>query len=151
MVIQGVFMEQRVKRYARAGFSLMEIMIAVTILGIIMAMVAPALQNTLKKGKARTAKSSLKGFQSAIEQYQMDVGQLPQALKDLIKRPREERAAKKWEGPYLKNENEIPEDPFEAPFVYKLTPGGKHPYELYSRGPNGTEAPKEEWINVWDE
>jgi len=136
-------------RYARAGFSLMEIMIAITILGLIMAMVGPALQNTLRKGKVRTAKSSLKGFQSAIEEYQMEVGQLPQTLKDLIKKPRE--GAKKWDGPYLKKTDEIPEDPFNNPYVYKLTPGAKHPYELYSRGPNGADAPKEEWISVWDE
>jgi general secretion pathway protein G len=139
------------RRIARAGFSLMEIMIAVTILGLVMAMVAPALQNTLRKGKIRTAKSSLKGFQQGIEEYQMEVGKLPQTLKDLIKKPRDEAAAKKWEGPYLKKADEIPVDPFENPFVYKLTPGAKHPYEMYSRGPNGADAPKEEWISVWDE
>jgi len=140
------------RSYVRAGFSLMEIMIAVTILGLIMAMVAPALQNTLRKGKVRTAKSSINGFQSAIEQYQMEVGHLPQTLKDLIKKPRDEKAAKKWDGPYLKiSGDEIPVDPFDEDFVYKLTPGAKHPYELYSRGPNGAEAPKEEWISVWDE
>ena len=139
------------RRIARAGFSLMEIMIAVTILGLVMAMVAPALQNTLKKGKIRTAKSSLKGFQHGIEEYQMEVGQLPQTLKDLIKMPRDEKAKKKWEGPYLKKTDEIQEDPWSENFVYKLTPGSKHPYELYSRGPNRADAPKEEWISVWDE
>lgn len=138
------------KRIARAGFSLMEIMIAVTILGLVMAMVGPALQNTLKKGKIRTTKSTMRSFKDAIASYQMEVGQLPQTLKDLIKKPREERAAKKWEGPYIEKED-IPEDPWGENFVYKLTPGSKHPYEMYSRGPNGAEAPKEEWISVWDE
>jgi len=137
-------------RHARAGFSLMEILIAIVILGLIMAMVGPALQNTLRKGKIGTTKSTMRGFKNAISQYQMDVGQLPQALKDLIKKPRDEKAAKKWDGPYIDKE-EIPEDPFNNPFVYKLTPGAKHPYELYSRGANGPDAPKEEWINVWDE
>lgn len=138
------------RRIARAGFSLMEIMIAVTILGLVMAMVSPALQNTLKKGKIRTTKSTMRSFKDAISTYQMEVGKLPQTLKDLIKKPREEGAAKKWEGPYIEKED-IPEDPWGENFVYKLTPGAKHPYEMYSRGPNGADAPKEEWISVWDE
>ena len=137
-------------RCARAGFSLMEIMIAVTILGLVMAMVGPALNNTLKKGKIRTTKSTMRSFKDAISSYQMEVGKIPQTLKDLIKKPREESAAKKWEGPYIEKED-IPEDPWGENFVYKLTPGSKHPYELYSRGPNGVDAPKEEWISVWDE
>lgn len=135
----------------RAGFSLMEIMIAITILGLIMAMVGPALQNTLKKAKKRTATSTMRGFKDAISSYQMDVGQLPQSLKDLIVQPRDEKAKKKWEGKYIDKE-EIPEDPWGENFIYKVgASGGKHPYELYSRGPSGAEAPKEEWISVWDE
>lgn len=144
-------MEQRKRQYARAGFSLMEIMIALVIIGMIAAAATPALLNMLAKGKIRTTQSSLRVFKDAISQYQMDIGQLPQSLKDLIKRPRDERAAKKWINSYLANENEVPEDPYGEPFVYKLTPGAKHPYELYSRGTNKTEAPKEEWISVWDE
>src|SRR5690606_14831856 len=93
------------RRIARAGFSLMEIMIAVTILGLVMAMVGPALQNTLKKGKIRTTKSTMRSFKDAISTYQMEVGKLPQTLKDLIKKPREELAAKKWEGPYIEKED----------------------------------------------
>ncbi len=138
------------KRCARAGFSLMEIMIAVTILGLIMAMVGPALQNTLRKGRISTAKNSLKVLRNGIEEYQMEVKSLPQRLKDLIEQPRDEKAKKNWGGPYLKNAN-VPEDPWDQDFVYKLTPGAKHPFELFSRGPSGADAPKEEWISVWDE
>jgi len=137
-------------RYARAGFSLMEIMIAVMILGLVAAMVGPAAMNAYKNAQKRTAKATMRSFKDAIGMYQMHVGQLPQTLKDLIKKPRDERASKKWEGPYIEKE-ELPEDPWNSPFVYKLTPGAGHPYELYSRGPNGADAPKEEWISVWDE
>lgn len=138
------------KKAGRAGFTLMELMIAMTVLGLLMAVVAPSLNNVLKKGKVRTAKATLRGFKDGISSYQMDVGQLPQSLKELIQKPREERAAKKWEGPYIDKE-ELPEDPWGESFVYKITPGAKHAYELHSRGPNGAEASKEEWISVWDE
>lgn len=138
------------KSYARAGFSLMEIMIAVMILGLVAAMVGPKAMQYFENSKKRTAKATMRSFKDAIAMYQMNVGQVPQVLKDLIKRPRDERASKKWEGPYIDKE-EMPEDSWGNSFVYKLTPGAKHPYELYSRGPNGAEASKEEWISVWDE
>jgi general secretion pathway protein G len=151
---KGVFMatmthdDARMRRYARAGFSLMEIMIAVMILGLVLAMVGPALNNAYKKSQKRTAKASMAGFKTAISEYQREVRQLPVKLDDLIRKPKGE--VKGWEGPYLEKET-MPEDPWGAKFVYKLTPqGGKHPYELYSYGPNGKGAPKEEWISVWD-
>jgi general secretion pathway protein G len=137
-------------RYARAGFSLMEIMIAVMILGLVMAMVGPALFNALKKSQKRTAAASLKSFKNGISEYQRETHQYPVKLKDLIKKP---TGIKGWEGPYVGEEGmqEVPADPWGADFKYKLTPGAKHQYELYSWGPNGQGSPKDEWISVWEE
>ena len=135
---------------AREGFSLMEILIAVMILGLVAALVGPAAFNAYKNAQKNTAKTTLRSFKDAINMYQTHVGQLPQTLKDLIKKPRDERSAKRWEGPYI-NKEEVPEDPWGNDFKYKITAGAKHPYDLYSRGPNGESAPKEEWISVWDE
>ena len=139
------------KRYARAGFTLMEILIAVMILGLLSALVGPAVMNIYKGQQKRAAKSSLDGFKKGVSMYQMHVGALPTTLKDLIKKPKEERSAKKWEGPYVGEDlTEVPEDPWGGKFVYKVTSGAKHPYELYSYGPNGKGSPKEEHISVWD-
>ena len=74
-------------RYARAGFSLMEIMIAVMILGLVMAMVGPALNNAYKKSQKRTAAVTVRSFKNAIAEYQRETHQLPAKLKDLIKKP----------------------------------------------------------------
>jgi general secretion pathway protein G len=139
--------ERKETRYARPGFSLMEIMIAVTIMGLIMAMVVPAVNNSLKKAKKRTAVSSLRNFKNAITEYHNETHQYPTKLRDLIKKP---TGLKGWEEPYLAFE-EIPQDPWGQDFKYKVTQGGKHPYELYSWGPNGQGSPKDEWINVWEE
>ncbi len=142
---------EKEKHYARAGFTLMEILIAVMILGLLSALVGPAVMNIYKGQQKKAAKGSIDGFKKGISMYQMHVGALPTTLKDLIKKPKEERAAKKWEGPYVGEDlTEIPEDPWGEKFAYKLTPGGKHPYELYSYGPNGKGSPKEEQISVWD-
>jgi len=137
------------KGCARAGFTLMEILIAVMIIGLVGAMVGPYAVNAYKDAQKRTAKSSMRSLKDAISMYQMHLGHLPQSLKDLIKEPKDERDKKKWQK-YIEKD-EVPEDPWNNSFVYKLTPGGKHPYDLYSRGSNGSDAPKEEWISVWDE
>jgi general secretion pathway protein G len=140
------------KRYIRPGFTLMEILIAVMILGLLSALVVPAVFNIYKGQQKKAAQSSLQGFKKGIQMYQMHVGALPATLKDLIKKPKDEKAIKKWEGPYVGEDlTEVPEDPWNEKFVYKVTPGAKHPYELYSYGPNGKGSPKEEQISVWSE
>lgn len=143
--------EVRDKRCARAGFTLMEILIAVAIIGLLGAIMGPALNSIYKNQQKKAAKATLRAFKDGISQYQRDVLQLPATLKDLIKKPKDERASKKWEGPYVGEDlTEVPEDPWGGKFMYKLTPGGKHPYDLYSYGPNGKGAPKEEQIDVWE-
>jgi general secretion pathway protein G len=138
------------KRYVRSGFSLMELMVVILILGLLGAVVGPAVMKQYESAQKRTAKATIRAFKDAISTYQMHLGHLPPALKDLIKKPSEERDKKKWEGPYIEKE-EVPEDPWGERFVYKVTPGAQRAYELYSRGPNKEAAAKEEWISVWDE
>ena len=143
---------ERDRRYARAGFTLMEILIAVMILGLLGAMVGPALNNIYKNQQKRACESSLLGMKKGIQIYKDRIMKLPTTLKDLIKKPKDEAAAKRWEGPYIGEEGatEVPKDPWGEDFKYKVIPaGGKHPYELYSYGPNGKGSPKEEQIDVW--
>lgn len=137
-------------RHVRVGFSLMEIMIAVMILGLVAGLVGPKVFQFLENSKKTGAVTELKTFKSSIAMYREAVGQLPGTLKDLQKKPKDERAAKRWQGPYVDKEGEI-EDPWSNKYSYKITEGGKHPYELLSYGPNGKGSPKEEWISVWDE
>lgn len=142
----------RDRRYARPGFTLMEILIAVMILGLLGAMIAPALNNIYKNQQKRTAEASLLGMKKGIQIYKDRIMKLPATLKDLIKKPKDEQAAKRWEGPYIGEEGieEVPKDPWGEDFKYKITPApAKHPYELYSYGPNGKGSPKEEQIDVW--
>jgi general secretion pathway protein G len=131
------------------GFTLIEIMIAITIIGILGAILAPSMLSYLSSSKETATKSNLRTTEMVINQFYADTGSFPEKLRDLIKKPADEQAAKKWKGPYLKS-NSVPTDGWDTPFVYKK-PGEKgHPYELYSYGPNGKGAPKNEWISVWD-
>ena len=143
-------------KYARAGFTLMEILIAVMIIGVLGAMIGPALFNVYKNQQISATAASLKSLKDGIGMFKMHTGQYPVKLKDLVVKPKsgEERVTKKWQGPYVGKEGatDVPEDPWIEKFVYKVTPGGgKHPYELRSWGPNGKGSPKEEWISAWDE
>jgi general secretion pathway protein G len=83
--------------------------------------------------------------------YKTNINSFPPRLKDLIDKPKDERAAKKWQGPYIDKE-EVPEDPCNNKYHYKINAeGAKRPYELLSYGPNGKGSPKTEWISVWEE
>lgn len=139
----------------RAGFTMMELMIVIVIIGLLGGVLAPAVNNALKKARKGTAKTAVMNIKNGITRFQAELGKYPTKLKDLVVRPKsgDEKVTKKWDGPYGFEEGteDIPEDPWGEKFVYKLNqPGSKHPYELYSHGPNGKGAPKDEQIGVWD-
>lgn len=138
----------------RAGFTMVELMIVIVIIGLLAGVLAPAVNGALKKARKGTVKTTVMNIKSGILKYESELTKYPSSLKDLIKRPKsgDERVTKKWDGPYFGDDlDEMPEDAWGNKFVYKLNaPGTKPPYQLYSYGPNGKGAPKEEWISVWD-
>jgi len=139
-------------QYARAGFSLLEIMIAVMILGLVAGLVGPKVMQFLEDSKIRAAQTTLKIFRNSIDLYRADINQLPTKLKDLIKKPAGD-VAKKWKHAYL-DKDEEPDDPWGVKYHYKVTPGASNnkPYELWSWGGiEGKSEPKEKRISVWDE
>jgi general secretion pathway protein G len=135
------------RKIAQDGFTLIELMIAVAIIGILAAVVVPNFMGYLRRAKVSAAKTELKVLADSILNFNLDTGRYPARLNDLVKRPTEEDVASKWQGPYLKKK-ELPKDPWTNRYVYKLTPGQENPYELYSYGPNGRRAPKAEWIRA---
>lgn len=136
-------------RHLKSGMTFIEIVIVLAIIAIMATVVVPNLMSYVNSSKKTTAKSTLQAFQGAINMINVHTGRYPASLNELVKKPTDERVAKKWEGPYIK-QKEIPLDPWGERYVYKLTPQTEHPYDLYSYGPDGRGAPKAEWINVWD-
>lgn len=137
------------QRSSKDGFTLIEMMVAIAILAILAVVIAPNFMGYLQTARKTKASATIRTLDQAITLYNIQVGQYPQSLKDLVRRPTDEKLAYKWqEGGYLKGK-EIPVDPWGNTFKYRLTPGQEHPYELYSYGPNGPGAPKVEWIDVW--
>ncbi len=118
------------------GFTLLELLVVLAILGLLIGLVGPALLHQLGSAKEKIAHQSIERLGTVLDIYKLDVGSYPtsqQGLEALIKPP---AAVAHWSGPYL-NGDKLPLDPWGHPFLYRYPsqrPG--HEYDLYSLGPN---------------
>ncbi len=114
------------------GFTLIELLIVLAILGMLAALVGPALFSNLGKGQRTQAQLQINNFQSALDSYRVDLTRYPETLEGLI-----ENTANRpgWAGPYLR-ERSIPRDPWGNEYHYQVSNNGRG-YELYSYGADG--------------
>lgn len=113
------------------GFSLIELLIVMVILGLLAGLVGPKLFNKVDSSKQKTAKSQISLFESALDTYRLDNGKFPtseQGLRALREKPQD---ANRWKGPYLPKE--IPVDPWGNAYVYKA-PGEHGDFDIMSYG-----------------
>lgn len=137
-------MKENIMYKAEKGFSLIELVVAISILAIIMGLVVPAVFKQVARAKQKTTRVAIRNVVQAIKEFQNDVGAYPSSLEDLRTKPADERLARKWESAYIENE---PNDAWQHPLVYVLNPKGTQPpFDLYSWGPHGEGSPEDEWI-----
>ena len=134
------------KSHARAGFTLVEVMLAITIIGALTAVFYAGFKNYITRSKIATTKTTLKTIQSGIDMFNLDTGHYPDTLKDLIVKPAKPEMSG-WSNAYIPGK-ESPKDAWGKPIMYNPTPGGDHEYELYSYGPDGKKAKKSDWIHA---
>jgi general secretion pathway protein G len=125
------------RRRRERGFTLLELMVVVAILGLLIALVAPAAINTLSKTKLKIAAQDIARTSEPLEMYKLDVGSYPageDGLQALITKP---GGADNWSGPYIKG-GKLPVDPWGRPFIYR-SPSSRsgHDYDLCSYGAHG--------------
>ena len=115
-----------------AGYTLLEVLIVLTIVVLIAAVVGPRLIGFLGKAKTDTAKIQISELVSAVELYYLDNGQYPAKEAGLAALTTKPTTAPKWNGPYLKKPDGL-RDPWGTPFVYKV-PGQHSEFEILSLG-----------------
>ena len=125
--------ETRVRRPV-AGFTLLELLVVVLIIGLLAGFVAPRYFNQVGKSEVNVAKAQIDALEKALDQYRLDMRRYPsteEGLDALVVKP---ASATTWNGPYLKKA--VPSDPWGRAYVYR-TPGGKAEYEVVSLGRDG--------------
>ena len=118
-------------RHRQFGFTLIEILIVVAIIGLIAALIAPNLIGRFEGSKEDITKAQIEMLSSAVQSFMIEVGRYPNSLEELIN-----STDPKWRGPYL-SKRMLPKDPWGRDYQYKF-PGDHGPFDLYSFGPAGT-------------
>jgi len=125
-------------RAGEAGFTLVEILVVITIIGLIMALVGPRVLNYLAESKVKAARIQVESFSSSLDLFYLDAGRYPttsEGLGALAQRP---GGIDAWNGPYLRT-GAVPNDPWGRPYVYR-SPGEHGPYDIVSYGSDGQQG-----------
>ena len=123
------------------GFSLMELMIVLIILGLLGSLIAPKLFSKVSSSKKKVAVAQMQMFETAIDTYRLDIGTVPSSLEDL-------RSSNNpsWDGPYLPKA--IPLDPWGKAYIYSIPGENGAPYSMMSYGLDGKEGGEDESEDV---
>ncbi len=114
------------------GFSMIELLVVLVILGMLAGLVGPRLFGKLDSSKVKTAETQVKMLKGALQTYRLDIGDYPstdEGLEALVRAPSDVDA---WQGPYL--DEEVPLDPWASPYQYERKPSGLQDFTLYSLG-----------------
>lgn len=124
----------------KSGFTLVEIMVVVVIIGLLAAIVVPAVLSRVEQARRTTAKTQIESLVSALEMYRLDNGAYPttqQGLEALVKKPTLAPIPKKYPNePYIKS---VPADPWKNPYIYR-SPGERGLFDIISTGPDSEEG-----------
>ena len=129
-----------------AGFTLVELMLVVVIIGILAGVVLPKLSKQGEKARIQAAKQQVRIFETSIDMYELEVGNLPDSLKDLVTDPGEAN----WNGPYL-TKKDLPKDPWGNAYVYNKEGSRALTYDVYSVGKDGVDGTDDDLGNWSDE
>jgi general secretion pathway protein G len=118
---------------SKRGFTMIELLIVIVILGLLASLVAPKFFTQLGTAERGVAQAQMNAFETALDTYRLDMGRYPEKLEEL----RTSEVAR-WNGPYLPKA--IPKDPWGNDYVYERLSSGDVPYKLMSYGADGQEG-----------
>lgn len=125
-------------RKQQSGFTLLEMIVVLVIIGLIMGIVGPRLFGQADKAKVQTAITQTKMLKGALDTMRLDISRYPtteEGLNLLVNKPTDERTASLWAGPYL--EEAVPKDPWSRDYIYSTQPSENLGFSLYSLGADG--------------
>ena len=126
------------RKHAKAGFTLVEVLIVLAIISLIVGLVGPRVLGYLGNSRVKSTHVQIESFKSALELYFLDAGRYPttaEGLKALVTAP---SSAPGWAGPYLRGTN-VPADPWSNPYRY-ASPGQHGAYDIISLGADSREG-----------
>jgi len=125
------------RQFSRRGFTLIELMVVIVIIGLLSGVIAPNVMQYIAKARVTTAKSQIAIFSSAVRNYYIDTDEYPQSLEDLVSQP---SGVTGWNSSgYLLDIAEVPLDPWKNDYEYRI-PGANGPFEIISFGKDGQEG-----------
>lgn len=127
------------------GFTLLELLVVLVVLGLLVGIVGPKYFNQLGKSEAKAASAQIASLGKALDLYRLDVGSYPPSEPGLAALNANPANDPKWKGPYL--QKSVPPDPWGRPYVYK-SPGEHGDYDLLSLGKDGNPGGADENADV---
>ena len=132
-------MKQLNQHYRSSGFTLLEMLVVLVIIGLLAGLVGPKMFSKVDSSKVQTAQTQVKMLKGALETMRLDIGTFPtteQGLAMLNEPPKDEKLRAKWKGgPYL--DEAVPLDPWGNPYQYSVPGSNGQPFALYSFGADG--------------
>lgn len=136
-------------RRRQRGFTLVELLVVLVILGLLFGLVVPRTIDYLSRAKSDVAKMQVQNLEQALDLYRLDVGRYPtqdESLRALVNKP---ASAQRWNGPYVKG-GELPQDPWGRAYLYEMPSKRGLAYDLYSLGADGARGGDGENADVYN-
>lgn len=141
------FVAHRRRRFPQRsyGFTLLELLVVLVIIGLLAGYVAPRYFSQIGKSEIETAKAQLDALEKALDQYRLDIGRYPTTEQGLAVLSVKPSGEPRWSGPYLKKA--APPDPWNRPYIYR-SPGDHGEYDLASLGKDGQPGGTAESVDI---
>jgi general secretion pathway protein G len=124
------------RRRRESGFTLIEMMVVMLIIGVLAALVAPSFIKQGQKAQWKAGVAQVELLGTALDTFRLDVGRYPTTQEGLAALRQRPFGIDRWDGPYLKKD--VPQDPWNRPYYYRSPGEGGRPYDLLSYGADGS-------------